>query len=104
MRFLAERYTIDWINLEVGIAMDCKISPILFVLAMEVILRTAEEHASPADLGGGYYMSPLKAFKDDNTTLSSKENEIHRMLVRLDALMSWSIMSFKPKKSRDYQK
>ncbi|GFN81806.1 reverse transcriptase [Plakobranchus ocellatus] len=29
-----------------------------------------------------------------------KENETRRMLVCLDALMNWSRMSFKPKKSR----
>ncbi|GFO36198.1 reverse transcriptase [Plakobranchus ocellatus] len=42
MRFLTERYTTGWINLEVGISMGCTISPILLVLAMEVILRAAE--------------------------------------------------------------
>ncbi|GFN82450.1 polyprotein [Plakobranchus ocellatus] len=70
---------------EVGIAMGCTISPILFVLAMEV-MRAAEGSASPADLGGGCYMPPLKAFIDDTTILCSKENETRRMLVRLDEL------------------
>ncbi|GFN80555.1 reverse transcriptase [Plakobranchus ocellatus] len=100
MRFSAERYTTDWINLKVGISMGCTLSPILFVLAMEVILRAVEGGESSADLGGGCYMPSLKAFMDDTTILCSKENETHRMLVRLDALMNWSRMSFKPKKSR----
>ncbi|GFO26767.1 reverse transcriptase [Plakobranchus ocellatus] len=43
--------------------MGCTISPILFVLAMEVIFRVAEGGASLADLGGGCYMPPLKAFR-----------------------------------------
>ncbi|GFN80457.1 reverse transcriptase [Plakobranchus ocellatus] len=42
MRFSTERYTTDWMNLEVGIAMGRTIFSILFVLAMEVILRAAE--------------------------------------------------------------
>ncbi|KAK3750391.1 hypothetical protein RRG08_015884 [Elysia crispata] len=39
MRFSTNSYTTDWINLEIGIAMGCTISPILFVIAMEVSRR-----------------------------------------------------------------
>ncbi|KAK3792522.1 hypothetical protein RRG08_062786 [Elysia crispata] len=52
MRFSTNSYTTDWINLEIGIAMGCTISPILFVMAMEVILKAAEDSAGPANLGG----------------------------------------------------
>ncbi|GFN89040.1 reverse transcriptase [Plakobranchus ocellatus] len=91
MRFSSERYMTDWINLEVGIVMGCTMSPILFILAMEVILRAAERSASPADHGGGCYMPPLKAFMDDTMILCLRENKIRRMLVWLvDALMNWS--------------
>ncbi|GFN83882.1 reverse transcriptase [Plakobranchus ocellatus] len=100
MRFSTESYTTDWINLEVGIAMGCTVSPILFVLAMEVILRAVEGSVSPEDLRGGCIMPPLKAFVDDITILCSKKNETRRMLNRLDALMNWNRMSFKPKKFR----
>ena len=65
MGFSTNSYTTDWINLEIGIAMGCTISPILFVMAMEVILKAAEDSAGPANLGGGCYLPPLKAFMDD---------------------------------------
>ncbi|GFN74310.1 reverse transcriptase [Plakobranchus ocellatus] len=74
MRFSAERYTTDWINLEDTIATGCTISPILVVLAMEVILTAV-------DFGGGYYMPPLKAFMDDTKILLPKENETRKMLL-----------------------
>ena len=45
-------------------------------------------------------MPPLKAFMDYTTILYSKEDETHRMLERLDALMAWCRMKLKPKKSR----
>ncbi|KAK3698837.1 hypothetical protein RRG08_028692 [Elysia crispata] len=61
MRFSTNSYTIDWINLEMGIVMGCTLSPILFVMAMEVILKTAEDSAGPANLGGGCYMPHSKA-------------------------------------------
>ncbi|GFO00046.1 reverse transcriptase [Plakobranchus ocellatus] len=99
MRFSTNDYTTNWINLGVGIAMGCTISPILFVMAMEVILKAAEGNAGPANLGGGCSMPPLKAFMDDTTIICSKD-ETRRMLTRLDVLMSWCRMEFKPKKSR----
>ncbi|KAK3720950.1 hypothetical protein RRG08_047516 [Elysia crispata] len=100
MRFSTNSYTTDGINLEIGITMGCTISPILFVMAMEVILKAAEDSAGPANLGGGCYMPPLKAFMDDTTIICSKEDETRRMLEHLDVLMAWCRVKFKPKKSR----
>ena len=101
MRFSTNSYTTDWINLEmeIGIAMGCTISPILFVMAMEVILKASEDSTGPANLGGGCYMPSLKAFMDDTTIICSREDETRRMLERLDVLMAWCRMKFKPKKS-----
>ncbi|GFO38373.1 reverse transcriptase [Plakobranchus ocellatus] len=45
-------------------------------------------------------MPPLKAFMDDTTIICSKKDETRLMLTRLDDLMSWCRMEFKPKKSR----
>ncbi|GFN98813.1 reverse transcriptase [Plakobranchus ocellatus] len=67
---------------------------------MEVILKAAEGSEGPANLGGGCSMPPLKAFMDDTTIICSKEDETRRMLTRLDDLMSWCRMEFKPKKFR----
>ncbi|GFN77645.1 reverse transcriptase [Plakobranchus ocellatus] len=100
MRFSSNDYITNWINLEIGIAMGCTISPIPFVMAMEVILKAAEGSAGPADLGGGCSMPSLKAFMDDTTIICFKEDETRRMLTRLGVLMSWCRMEFKPKKSR----
>ena len=100
MRFSTNSYTTDWIKLKIGIAMGYTISPILFVMAMEVILKAAEDSADPANLGGGCYIHPLKAFMVDNTIICSNEDETRRMLERLDLLMAWCRRKFKPKKSR----
>ncbi|GFN97894.1 alpha-2-macroglobulin-like [Plakobranchus ocellatus] len=80
--------------------MGCTIFPILFAMAMEVILKAAEGSAGPANLGEGCSMPLLKAFMDDTTVICSKEDETRRMLTRVDVLMSWCRMEFKPKKSR----
>ena len=100
MRFSTREYTTCWINLDVGIAMGCTISPILFVLAMEVILKAATGSAGPADLGTGYQTPPLKAFMDDTTVLSTNENDTREILGRLDEVVAAVRMQFKHKKSR----
>ncbi|GFR94463.1 reverse transcriptase [Elysia marginata] len=93
-------YTTNWINLEVGIAMGCTTSPVLFVMTLEFILKAAEGSAGPANRGGGFSIPPSKAFMDDTTIICSKEEETRRMLTSLHTLMAWCRIKFKPKKSR----
>ena len=38
MCFVTEDYMTSWINLRIGIAIGCSISPTLFIMAMELIL------------------------------------------------------------------
>ena len=80
--------------------MGCAISPILFVLAMEVLLKAASKKANPADLGNGSLVPPLKAFMDDTTVISSNEKETREILERLDEVVESARMLFKPRKSR----
>ena len=100
MRFSTKEYTTSRINLDVGIAMGCAISPILFVLAMEVILKAASGNSRPADLGNGYQTPPLKAFMDDTTVISTNESYTREILESLDEVVAAARMQFKPKKSR----
>ena len=100
MRFTTTSYTTAWTELEVGIAMGCTVSPILFVLAMQVLLKATEASAKPADLGSGILMPPLKAFMDDTTVIANKAETGRDVLARLDSLITWSKMKFKPAKSR----
>ena len=65
---------------------------------MEVILKAAEGSAGPANLGSGFFMLCLKTFIND-TTLTC-EDETHQILERVNVLMAWCKIKFKPKKSR----
>ena len=55
--------------------MDSTIPSILFVTAMEVIMKAAEGSAGPANLDGGCYMPPLKASMGDTKVVCSNEAE-----------------------------
>src|SRR3984885_7501185 len=100
VRFSTKEYTTDWVDLQSGVAMGCTISPTLFVTAMQVILKAAEKFAKGPKLGEEYHLPPLKAFMDDTTILTTDEDQARKMLDRLDDLIKWCRMSFKPKKSR----
>ena len=100
MRFSTKEYTTSWIDLDVGIAMGCAISPILFVMAMETILNAASNKAGPANLDSGHVPPPLKAFMDDTTIVSNEESGTRQILRTLDEVVAACRMRFKPKKSR----
>ena len=100
MWFTTKEYTTNWNRLEVGIAMGCSVSPILFILAMQLLLKVIGNNAEIVELGGGFQMPPVKAFMDDTTILSSKESTTHKILRLIDKQMIWCRMKFKSNKSR----
>ncbi|KAL9964680.1 hypothetical protein ACROYT_G028355 [Oculina patagonica] len=91
MRFTTDGFTTNWQRLEVGIAAGCTISVILFVLVMEMILKSTK-----ADIA--LLRTPLRAFMDDITVLAKSTNAANQILERLDELITWSRMKFKAKK------
>ena len=93
MRFTTEKFTTEWHRLEVGIAAGCTISVILFVLVMEMILRSTNVEIHVAT-------PTLKAFMDDITILAKSEKDSNGVLKRLDELIVRNRMMFKAKKSR----
>ena len=100
MRFTTRSYTTDWTRLQVGIAMGCTVSSILLVLAMQVLLKATEFEAGCVDVGAGAVARPLKAFMDDTTVMENRADKTQQVLERLDSLMVWSRIKFKPAKSR----
>src|SRR5215469_5308480 len=90
MRFTTPSFTTDWMNLEIGIAMGCTVSPVLFVLAMQVLLKAVEPSTEDAHLGKGVHMPPLQAFMDDTTILTNRKAKAQSILDGFEQLMSWS--------------
>ncbi|KAJ8351711.1 hypothetical protein SKAU_G00231870 [Synaphobranchus kaupii] len=80
--------------------MGCSISPILFVAAFEVILIGARQVVGGVRLSAGRRLPPLRIYMDDITCLLRTAPCMSRLLKRLDELISWARMKFKPCKSR----
>ena len=100
MRFTTKSFTTRRVQLEVGIAMGCAISPALFVLAIQVILNAVEPCIPEAHVGGGLHMPPIKAFMDDTTLITNRKQVMQRAINKANDLLGWCRMEFKPAKSR----
>ena len=68
--------------------MGCTVSPILFVLAMQVLLKVTEASTLQVKLRKDLLMPPLKAFMDDTTVMANKAAVASGILKRLEQLMS----------------
>ena len=95
MRFSTDTFTTECQRLEVGIAAGCTISPIWFILSMELLLRGSDCEGVSKQI-----RAPKKAFMDDITILTRRKDMMMKILQRLDELVSWAGMKFKAKKSR----
>ena len=100
MIFTVKNYTTKWQALEIGIMMGCVISPLLFVLAMELILRGAANTSEGVMKNDHLTLPPSRAFMDDITILVPSQISAECLLQRYYDLFTWVRMKAKPKKSR----
>ena len=100
MRFITKEYTTTWQPLEVGIPMGCTIPPLLFVLAIEMVVRGTECSAKGLETPENVVLLPMRTVMDDITSLTRGAEETARLLQQLEELIAWACMAFKPKKSR----
>ncbi len=89
-----------WQQLEVGIAMGCSISPILFVAAFEIILIGARQMARGLRSPSEGRLPALRGYMDDVTIILQTAPCTAWLLKRLDELIKWARMKIKPSKSR----
>jgi hypothetical protein len=99
MRFTTKRFTTAWQRLEVGIPMGCTISPLRFVIVMEVVTRSAVPFFDGV-VGPVGERPPIRAFMDDLTILCPTHERAVRGLQHPGSLIQWTRMKFKLKKSR----
>ena len=91
LRFSNYKYSTNWQKLNIGIMMGCVISPLLFVLVMEMILHSAEVNTS--EITG----PSMKAFMDDVTFITESRSHIEQLVIHLQ-IFKWAAMKIKPPK------
>ena len=100
MKFTVKNYTPKWQALGIDIMMGCVISPLLFVLAMELIWRGAENTPKEVMKNEHLTLPPSRAFMDDITILVPSQIAADGLLQKYYDLFRWARMKAKPKKSR----
>ena len=101
MKFTVKDYTTKWQALEIGIMIGFMISPLLFFLAMELILRDAANTSKGVMKNEHLTLPPSRAFMDDITILVPSQIAADGLQQRYYDLFTWARMKAKPKKSRN---
>ena len=99
MKFIFKDYTTKWQALEIVIMMCCVIFPLLFVLALELILRGAVNTSKRLMKNEHLTLPTFRAFMDDIILVPSKI-ATDGLLQRYNDLFTWARMKAKSKKSR----
>ena len=101
LRFTFKDITTKWQDLERGIVTGCNISPILFVMGMNLIIKAAERETRGPRMQSGIYIPANRGFMDDLTvTTTTTHVQARWVLGALEDTVTWARMEFKPNKSR----
>ncbi|KAI2644850.1 hypothetical protein H4Q32_030713 [Labeo rohita] len=95
-----ENTTTAWQQLEIGIMAGCTISPLAFVMAMEVVIRASRWVVGGERTKSGLRLPSVRAYMDDMTLITTTKPCTRRLLQKLQENIQWARMQFKPSKSR----
>ena len=100
MKFTVKDYTTKWQAFEISIMMGCVITPLLFIMAMELILRGAANMSKGVMKNEHLTLPPSRAFMNNITILIPSKITADDLLQRYYDLFTWARMKAKTKKSR----
>ncbi|XP_021349432.1 uncharacterized protein LOC110466448 [Mizuhopecten yessoensis] len=100
LRFTVGESTTAWQDLEKGIVTGCTISPILFIMGMNIIIKAAERETRGPRMESGIYQPANRGFMDDLTITTTTHVQARWVLSALEEVVTWARMQFKPRKSR----
>lgn len=100
MRFTVGQFTTKWQRLEKGIMAGCTISVVLFIMAMNLIIKGGEQQCKGPKANNGTRHPPCRAFMDDITIMTQSAQGTRWVLAGLEKMTNWARMHFKAKKSR----
>ncbi|GAA6111895.1 uncharacterized protein LOC122132692 [Tachysurus ichikawai] len=96
LRFQSTRFTAKWQPAEKGIVPGCTISPILFIMGMNLIISVVSTKSRGPKTATGCQHPVIRAFMDDLTVITPNHVQASWVLAELDSMATWA----KPKKSK----
>lgn len=78
----------------------CTISPLGFTMAVELIIWASRWVVGGEHLKSGLRLSPIRAYMDDMTTITTTNACTKRLLYKLQGNIRWARMEITPSKSR----
>ena len=100
VRFSTRTFTTSPQRVEKGIVTGCTISVILFVMAFNLLIKTAESECRGPVTRSGSRQPSIRGFMDDLTITTESATGGRWILKALDKLVTWARMEFKTRKSR----
>ncbi|XP_060084535.1 uncharacterized protein LOC132563801 [Ylistrum balloti] len=100
LRFTTNNFTTTWQDLEKGIVTGCTVTPILFVMGMNIIMKVADRKTRGPKMNSGIYQPSNRGFINDLTITTTTHVQARWTLSALDEVVNWARMKFKLKKSR----
>ncbi|XP_019641511.1 PREDICTED: uncharacterized protein LOC109482994 [Branchiostoma belcheri] len=84
LRFRTADFTTQWQNLEKGIVTGCTISPILFIMGMNLLIDAAATKAKGPRMNSGSRQPPIRGFMDDITLTTVTHVEARWMVAEIE--------------------
>jgi hypothetical protein len=100
LRFTTKNFTTSWIQLQKGIVTGCTVSVILFIAAMNLIIKAGDRETRGPKTKSDIRLPPQRGFMDDLTITTESHIQARWILTALEDVVSWARMAFKPRKSR----
>ena len=100
LRFTTKNFTTSWVQLQKGIVTGCTVSVILFIDAMNLIIKAGDRETRGPKTKSDIRPPPQRGFMDDLTITTESHIQARWILSALEDVVSWARMAFKPRKSR----
>lgn len=96
LHFKTKDYIKQWQHLERGIVTGCTVSPFLFVMGMNLIIKAGEKETSGPMMDSVIRQPAISGYMEDLTITTSSNVQARWVLTKLDGVAKWARMTFKP--------
>ncbi len=90
LRFKMKNYITQWQHLERGIVTGCTVSPTLFIMGMNLIIKTGEKETRGPMMDSGNRQPAIRCYMDDHTVTTFYHVQARWVLTKLDKAAKWA--------------